>query len=1349
MSNDYFLGLDIGTSSVGFAVTDDSYNLIKARGKHFWGMRLFEEAEQASSRRMSRTARRRNNRKKQRIQLLQEIFDEEIAKVDSGFYQRLKDAFFLPEDKTVLQSNTLFDGTAGLNDCSYHKRYETIYHLRSKLMTDASPHDVRLVYLALHHIVKNRGHFLLPVEKLQRDTLFETQCESLEVSLQMELDIDMDFRSVSEVLKKVLTDEKRTKNDAEKMLFQVFETSTPQEKAIATLLAGKKLSLNKLFDGLESEKLCFAEASCDEAIDALEDVLEDKVVVLRQLKLLYDWGVLSRIIPEGESYSSVQMACYEQHKKDLQLLKSVFKGTEDYAALFKNSDEKKVSYSAYVGFTIKKGRKVSVKKCSQEELCKEVLKRLKKLPVENEAVAYLKEACEKQRLLPKQRSGANSVIPYQIHLNELETILANASVYLPFLKAVDARGISNVEKIKRLFTFRIPYYVGPLSDRHSSGVKGHSHAWVVRKSYDKVYPWNFEAVIDVEKSAERFIKRMTNKCTYLVGEDVLPKHSLTYSEFMVRNELNNLTLNGDPVHPEVKDALFNALFKERVTVKRSHVKNYLISENYMSKDDTLSGIDGDFKSSLKAYHCFKKDFGDAFVEKHRETIEAIILDSTLFGADEKMFRKRLKNTYSGLLNDSERKKVLKYRFSDWGRLSGAFLKDMVVTDEATGTMHTVLSFMKQEGLNLMQVLSERYGYKKAIDEHNCDLLGQAPSGRLNYKMVDDLYISPAVKRSTWQSLKIVDEVVSVMKKPPKRLFVEVAREKRDSGRTQSRKAQLLALYKNCKTDERQWLAEIEDRSEAAFRKDKLYLYYTQMGKCLYTGEPIRIEALFDDQLYDIDHIYPQSKVKDDSLDNRVLVKRAANLDKRDTFPISRDIQREQKGFWRLLKQKGFISEKKLSRLERTEPLTAEELTEFIARQLVETRQSSKAVIEVLKRQYPGTEIVYVKAGNVSAFRKTFDFVKLREANDTHHAKDAYLNIVVGNVYHVKFTRSIRLFVKEYMNGRQQYSLNKMFCWDVKRGDDVAWRHKSGPKSIDTVRKVMARNDVLFTRMTYCKTGALYAVMRVPMGKAQYPIKTGDSRFATDRYGGYTSLKIAQFMVVEHTVKGQRVRTLEGLPIVYAKADKRAVLSFLTDVCGLVEPKICHKKVPINALLELDGFKLHLSGKSGETLVYKHTYQLNLPDAQTRYMKKVLGALRRDAEQAKSKKELSAEAWWYREIDAEQNLVVYDLLAEKLTNTVYSRQFKKKGEWLKEVRTLFEELALTEQCFVLTEVFKFFGCSPSTSDLRALRGRGQSWKLTIGKKISAYTKVVLIHQSVTGLYERKVNLLDDGLARGAD
>ena len=55
---------------------------------------------------------------------------------------------------------------------------------------------------------------------------------------------------------------------------------------------------------------------------------------------------------------------------------------------------------------------------------------------------------------------------------------------------------------------------------------------------------------------------------------------------------------------------------------------------------------------------------------------------------------------------------------------------------------------------------------------------------------------------------------------------------------------------------------------------------------MYTGERIKFDSLFDNNLYDIDHIYPRSKVKDDSLTNRVLVKKRDNAEKDNIYPLS-------------------------------------------------------------------------------------------------------------------------------------------------------------------------------------------------------------------------------------------------------------------------------------------------------------------------------------------------------------------------------------------------------------------------------------------------------------------------------
>ena len=95
-------------------------------------------------------------------------------------------------------------------------------------------------------------------------------------------------------------------------------------------------------------------------------------------------------------------------------------------------------------------------------------------------------------------------------------------------------------------------------------------------------------------------------------------------------------------------------------------------------------------------------------------------------------------------------------------------------------------------------------------------------------------------------------------------------------------------------------------------------------------------------------------------------------------------------------------------------------------------------------------------------------------NHHHHAKDAYLNIVVGNVYHEKFTRNFRAFFKK--NGANRtYNLAKMFNYDVKctnAKDGKAWDIKT---SMDIVKKMMDSNDVRVTKRLLEQSGALAEV----------------------------------------------------------------------------------------------------------------------------------------------------------------------------------------------------------------------------------------------------------------------------------
>ena len=166
MEKKILCGLDIGTNSVGWCVTDENYKIIKKRGQSLWGVRMFDEATDASARRGFRTNRRRLHRRKERISLLQDIFFEKMKEVDDSFFYRLENSMFKDEDRTARFDYTLFN-SKDFTDKDYYSKFPTIYHLRKHLIESKEKEDLRLIYLALHHMIKYRGHFLKEGEEFK------------------------------------------------------------------------------------------------------------------------------------------------------------------------------------------------------------------------------------------------------------------------------------------------------------------------------------------------------------------------------------------------------------------------------------------------------------------------------------------------------------------------------------------------------------------------------------------------------------------------------------------------------------------------------------------------------------------------------------------------------------------------------------------------------------------------------------------------------------------------------------------------------------------------------------------------------------------------------------------------------------------------------------------------------------------------------------------------------------------------------------------------------------------------------------------------------------------------------
>lgn len=1349
----YYLGLDIGTNSVGWAVTDPSYRLERFHKKDMWGIRLFEQADTAADRRTKRTNRRRLQRRHQRIQLLQELFAEEMARVDDTFFLRLNESKLHLEDKSLQEKYPLFI-EKGYTDIDFYQEYPTIYHLRKDLMESDQPHDIRLVYLAIHHLLKYRGHFLID-GSLNSAKSFSTVFEQMMRSVQDGLKIDFTV-SHPERVEEILRNRTMARSSKSKLLEKEFVVDPGEDdpkilktvvKQICTFIVGNKGDLKKVFredlDELEKTGFKFSDPGFDEEIlPDLENKIPDLLNVVQAMKAVYDWSVLVDILDGEEYLSFAKVKQFDEHKHNLHQLRQVMKKyceKKTWVDFFDDPTGKN-NYAAYIGHVKKNGKKYSVKRCSEEDFYKNLKGILGNLsPNEEDAILIneLKEKADAQILLPLQRSKDNGVVPHQVHQIELQMILERAETYLPFLKQRDDRGISVLEKILKIFEFRIPYYVGPLSDRH---VENGANAWIVRKEAGRIYPWNYEEKIDLEKSNEAFIRRMTNKCTYLLGEDVLPKNSLLYQKFMVLNELNNLKIRGKGISVALKQQIYEDLFCSHTKVTGKKLLTYLRAheDSELSSED-LSGFDQNFKASLSAQldfekQIFKEDFKKDSVKK---IAEDIIRWKTIYGDDNRMVQNMVRQQYPEVFSEEQLKKLNRLHYSGWGNFCAKFLTGIEGVHKDTGQQFTILQALWETNCNLMQLLSKQYTFQNVIEE--CNALNAGEIKSVDYdSLVRDLYTSPANKRAIWQTIQITEEIKKVMKSAPDKIFIEMARgEEKEKKRTQSRKDRLMELYAACESDVREWTKELDQWNERDFNSMKLYLYYTQMGRCMYTGEPIDLDALMSgNSKWDRDHIYPQSKIKDDSIDNLVLVNKTENAKKSNGL-LSLEVQKKQREFWKELLEGGFISKKKYDRLTRNSDFSEEELAGFISRQLVETRQSSKAVAELLKRIYPDSQIVYVKAALASQFRKNnLHMLKSRRVNDYHHAKDAYLNIVVGDVYDAKFTSNPIAWMKK--NYKSNYSINRVFDYDVYRGTELVWKaiDKDAKKqgSIEIVRKTMLQNNILYTEYTYCGKGQLFNETIAKKGTgASIALKKG---LDPEKYGGYTSPNTAYFAFVEFDgKKGQRVKQILEIPVYVANRipeDKNILIEYFENVKGLKNVKILREKIKKNALISVDGFPMRIRGANDITLQFKGNIQLLLEYEEEEIIRKIEKFLEKD---------FNSEAIENFDGFTDKECIhIYELLADKLILTIYRKRPANQGIKLKENQEVFKRLSLAYKAKLINEIITMLRCDiATTSDLKLINGSKNAGNMAISKNTIGKSKLILINQSVTGLFENRIEL----------
>lgn len=1348
MKEVYNIGLDIGTSSVGYAMTDEKGRLLRFHKRPTYGSVLFEEAQTAKERRQKRSARRRLARRRKRIKLLQALVAPDVCAADPEFFLQMNESFLWAVDSKYekfyakLPKALFVDGTVSV------ETLPTIYHIRNELVKSTKQADIRYVYLAMHHIIKYRGHFLM-----EGQTLSDIGAEAPQ-KMQDLLELLTDpenfpcgFVPAENAAKEIChTMENHSlrgmarKEQIQKLLYAGKKKGSKETaQALASLLLGYKGSLKALIgyesqtDAPEKTSLGAIEGETEETY--LAGMTEAQAEVFTRILELYRWQLFAEIRQNGQTISDMMVARYEKHGRDLEKLKAWVKAyqPDKFYALFRD-DENAKGYAAYTDHLRKpkKFKKEKLQRCTQDEFYK-VLKAMLTGNKDAEAAAaaqpMLEAIDEPNGFLPLQRINLNGQIPNQIQAEELAKILDAQGKYYPTLR-------ENREKILSICTFRLPYYVGPLyQDKNSPFQK-----WIVRDMTQPAYPWNFFDVVNQTATAEGFIANLTNKCTYLPIKDVLPLHSLLYEEYLMLNELNRVRVKSNLIRDvQLKQRMLDELFAKNKSVSYKTFAKWLqLNSPYVDvTENDISGTQepNKFTASLRTRYDLEKH-GFTVNDQTMKQLETLVRWSTIF-EDRSILKKLIQEQYPEV-TDNQLRFLVQRRYTGWGRLSEKLLTG--VLGEYENQPATIMDVLRATNENFMQVLNNpQYHFQEKIAKERLMELGE-PKEEIEYDEIRKLQVSPALKRGIWTAVRIVKELIEHQGCHPHAIYLENTREEtpdEKKQRTQSRLNQVEQMYKELAEDKTAekvpsecWnvLKNCKDKKKL---DDQQYLYLLQLGKSLYSGKPLDFDQL--SATTQIDHILPQCYIVDNSIENRALVLSGENQRKADNLLLADSIRNSQRPWWNYLRQKGFMGEKKFKNLTRS-VVSDEDKQRFIARQLVETGQMVQCVTELFKRYYPDVHVSGIKAGLSSELREQYGLYKIRELNDMHHAYDAFLAATMGN------------FVERFMpwlDNESSAAIRVRKAQKANKGDDnkvdLSSKHgmilakfsrdqvdadtgeiiHNAQQEICYLKAVWGYHDGHVVFLKRQKSGKITEASRYRAGhaSAKLPLKKGMS---CQRYGGFDSIKPAYIAAISYQEGKQRAGALVNVPIYLAEAiekNPKVLVDYLEkDYPGV---QIIRPKILMNQRIEYEGSELLLRSCSE---MY-NARELFIPI----YLHHTLWKL------YKAPKQLQPD-------DEEHLNTLISLLIEKM-----EKQYPIFNGVAKRMSVIdFDTLCFQEKCIFIVETMKvmavngqyaMYKTALSRKELSDNQGR-------ITNKVLNLSHITLIDQSITGLREKRTKLWPD-------
>ncbi|WP_088816271.1 MULTISPECIES: type II CRISPR RNA-guided endonuclease Cas9 [Listeria] len=570
-----------------------------------------------------------------------------------------------------------------------------------------------------------------------------------------------------------------------------------------------------------------------------------------------------------------------------------------------------------------------------------------------------------------------NIFPTKSYIDEARKILSTQQA---FHKQITDDFIN---KFIEIMTSKREYFIGPGNENS-------------RTDYG-VYRTNGE-------TWDNLFEILIGKCSVFPEETRAARSSYVAQEFNLLNDLNNLKISGLESGKLSKDHKHDIINKVKNSKKMGtkDLLKYIASICDCEIEDIQGyGIDKNRKPKMHTFENYRKVHNaliDAEVDMrlseddYDELMKIMTLNSETLEIKKQCNEKlpNIKAEYLEVCLQLNKKGA----FSGWHSLSLKAMKAMIPElYETSKNQMQIIHTMQLSKVKIHSLKQEKYINSDAI--------------------LKEIY-NPIAARSIRQTIKVTN---AILKKHGEldSVIIEMPREYQ----TSEEEKKMIEKFQRENEKEKK-AALIRAREEYAFPDEafrnhkelatKLRLWYQQDQFCLYSGKRISIVDLVrEHNMFEVDHIIPQSISLDDSLNNKVLCFSGENQRKGQQTPFY--YYKSKSGNWTYEQYKQSVEKlfqnKKISNKKKELLLFEEDINKwdvrrgFIARNLVDTRYASRVVLNSFQQYFSNrdmnTKVKVVRGKFTSQLRKKWGISKNRNESHSHHAVDALIVAATANL----------------------------------------------------------------------------------------------------------------------------------------------------------------------------------------------------------------------------------------------------------------------------------------------------------------------------------------------------------------